>query len=51
MAEDLRLQGAALPDDAASDADIPDIGSPEESVSSRWIADQKRRLPPEEAAE
>jgi ATP-dependent helicase/nuclease subunit B len=27
------------------------FGSPEESVSSRWIADQKRRLTPEEAAE
>ena len=32
MAEDLRLPDA-LPDDAASDADIPDIGSPEESES------------------
>ena len=27
------------------------FGSPEESVSSDWLADQKRRLPPEEAAE
>ena len=33
MADDLRLPFAALPDDAASDADIPDIGSPEERES------------------